>query len=492
MDTRIVTADQDGEAGNSAVRISAPGIPVVKSSDVGAPAPGHESHVLNRALLDSRQRWRDLATLSADIVFETDRDGHFVFVAPEPALGWPSSVLLGQPADQILAEPTDAAFFNPFRPLQTIRKRRAWLRRPDGEAVCVSFAVTPLRDEMGRINGARGIGQDITEQDGVDGAVASALRRSEVIDQILWRIRREVLAHRMMEIALNAAVQALGAEGAVVLDGLDETDRGPVAYTAGEGTASVLPTVGALLDGADAEPVVANTADGRQVIVCASHTRFGHHAGFAIWRAATDRQWDDEERVLVASTTTIIRVILEHEAIQREMARQARTDPLTGLLNRRAFLDEVTRRIDRLERDNLPGTMMFVDLDHFKDLNDRRGHDVGDDALLVVAALLRATVRPIDLVARFGGDEFAIWLDGADDLATAERAERLRLEAPVALAPLAEPAGITMTMSIGIATRWSGRGEDLDSVMQRADQVMYEVKRDGRAKWRVSRPDVTA
>ena len=71
---------------------------------------------------------------------------------------------------------------------------------------------------------------------------------------------------------------------------------------------------------------------------------------------------------LCGSATGIIRVILEHDAIQREMAFQARTDSLTGLLNRRAFLDEVSRRADRLEREDLPATMMFIDLDHFKAL----------------------------------------------------------------------------------------------------------------------------
>ena len=70
-------------------------------------------------------------------------------------------------------------------------------------------------------------------------------------------------------------------------------------------------------------------------------------------------------------------MVLEHEAIQREMARQARTDPLTGLLNRRAFLEEMERHIERLDREELPGTLMFVDLDYFKPVNDRLGHEVG-------------------------------------------------------------------------------------------------------------------
>ena len=131
---------------------------------------------------------------------------------------------------------------------------------------------------------------------------------------------------------------------------------------------------------------------------------------------------------------------------------------------------------------------MFVDLDRFKQLNDVRGHEAGDMALCVTAALLRDTVRPADLVARLGGDEFAMWLDGADDLAVAERAEHLRIAAPRALAELAEGTGVELTVSIGIATRWPSRGEDIETVLHRADQAMYEVKRSGRGHWRVAHP----
>ncbi|MDE2197856.1 MAG: GGDEF domain-containing protein [Rhodospirillales bacterium] len=460
-------------------------------------ATPHDS--LHAALLDSRQRWRDFVTLAADLAFETDAWGRFVFVTPDPALGWSAEMLVGQTADLLLADTGGAPGFNPFRPTVPVRRRRAWLRRPDGSSQCLAFAAAPLLDAEGEIVGARGIGHDVTEQDGYDSAMAAALRRGELLDHILWRMRQEVLAPRMMQAALEALVTALGAEGCAVIDMLGDGVVPGVLHETGASLAAVLSTAITLIETAGlsaggggravADPVEARAPDGRLVLVCPSQLRFGEQTGLALWRQPGSRDWDADEPVLAASATGIIRMILEHEAIQREMARQARTDPLTGLLNRRAFLEEMARRIERLEREGLPGTLMFVDLDNFKILNDSRGHDVGDEALCVTAELLRATVRPADLVARLGGDEFALWLDGADELAAAERAEALRVQAPQELARLAGPAALLGTMSIGIATRWPGRDEDIDMLMHRADQAMYEVKRAGRGHWRVARPE---
>jgi diguanylate cyclase (GGDEF)-like protein len=250
----------------------------------------------------------------------------------------------------------------------------------------------------------------------------------------------------------------------------------------------VLNTALSLLQGNHTNPLAGIVPDGRKLLVCSSQTRFAEQTGIALWRVPGSRDWDSEEHVLASSAGGVIRMILDHDSIQREMARQARTDPLTGLLNRRAFLDELARRVDRLDREGMPGTLMFADLDHFKQLNDLRGHEAGDMALCVIANLLRDTVRPSDLVARLGGDEFALWLDGADDLSAAERAEHLRIAGPRVLASLTEGTGVQLSLSIGIATRWPSRAEDIETVLHRADQAMYQVKRSGRGHWRVAHP----
>jgi diguanylate cyclase (GGDEF)-like protein len=441
---------------------------------------------LRDALLESRQRWRDLVAMAGDIAFETDAWGRFVFAFPDPALGWSASGLIGQPSELLLADATASAGYNPFRPTAAVRRRRCWVRRGDGALACVSFAAAPLLDAEGRIIGARGVGVDESDEDDGREQVSAALRRGEVIDHVLFRMRQEVLAPRMMQAALDGLYKALGAEGAAVAE-VGIGGAGPrLAHQVGGAGAAVLGTAVSLLRGRSSAPAHATTPEGRPVLVAACHTRFGGDLGLVLWRTPGSRPWDADDHMLACSAAGIIGVILEHEAIQQEMVDRARTDPLTGLLNRRAFMEELVRHADRLDRDELPGTLMFVDLDNFKPVNDRLGHAAGDRALCLTASLLRDLVRPTDLVARLGGDEFALWMNGADELTAAERAEFLRVDGPAKLAPLTDGRGPALTMSIGIACRTVGSFEPIESVLRRADAAMYEVKRSGRAHWRVS------
>lgn len=450
-----------------------------------------QADALHDALLESRQRWRDLVQLSADLAFETDAHGRFVFLSPDSAFGWPNSLLLGQPAGLLLADTAGMTGFDPFSPTTRTRGRRAWLKRPDGSPICLVFAAAPILDSQGQIVGARGVGQDITEQDNHEGKLAATLRRSQVVDQILACMHKEVQATRMMKAALGSMVTAMGAEGCVVVDMLGDGVQASFLHQVGLPPAAVVHTAMSLLEATPDRPSHAMANDGCWTMACPAHTSATEQAALVLWRGMGDRAWDHDDLMLAASANSIIRIILQHEAMQRDMSQQARTDPLTGLLNRRAFIDETGRRIDRLHRESLPGTVLYVDLDGFKQLNDRCGHDVGDEALCMVADLLRDAVRPADLVARLGGDEFAIWMDGADDLTAAERAEHLTIAAPRLLRDLIGGHDIRLGMSIGLATKWPGTREALEETLQRADQAMYQAKRAGRGQWRAWRAETT-
>ena len=442
---------------------------------------------------DRQASWRDFVTMAADFAFETDRQERLVFVAPDPALGWAAGALLGKPAAMLLAAPEGSGGLNPFRALAPLRRARAWLRRADGTAACLSFAAMPLLDEAGSMAGARGFGVDVSDEERTERAAAAALRRSELLDGMLWRVRQELLPARMVEAALAALGGACHAEGSAIVDlSLDragERAAPALRHHAGADPASVLETALDLMGDAPASPAAAKAADGRAVLVCPCPTRFGGLNGLVLWRAIGAPAWSAEEHRMVASATGIIRVVLEHESIQDEMLRQSRADPLTGLFNRGAFVDELARRIDRLERENLPGTLMIVAMDDFRHLNDRAGIEAGDAALCGTSSLLRATFRPGDLLGRLGGDQFGVWLDGADELAAAERADALCVQGRCQLAHFArgEPNGLSW--SIGIGTRWADSGEEIDTLLYRVDRMVGELKAKGRGQWRVSRPE---
>jgi diguanylate cyclase (GGDEF)-like protein len=406
-------------------------------------------------------------------VWEVDAEGRFSFVAPDLALGWPAEQLCGQPTSLLAGE----SGFDPFRPARPMRGLRAWVRRGDGGSACLAVAAVPLLDDWGNPCGARGIARDVTEEEERSAGVARLLRKEALIDSILAATRAEVLADRMAQAAAEALMLALGGAGAAVLDigaGLE-----PIASVGRGGSAVLNAAIAALRDRHDWSGDI--TAQGGARLLLRAGPPQG--VALALWREAEARPWDEEDRALLEAVKPLIRVVVDHRRLQRRMTEAAQTDALTGLLNRRAFIEEVERRIERLERERKPGVLLFCDLDNFKEVNDRLGHEAGDAALRAVAALLRAAVRPSDLVTRMGGDEFAIWLDGADEYIATDRAERLRQDAPVALAHVGAGPDKPLSISTGIALRRPGSGEGLRSLLARADQAMYDVKRAGRAGW---------
>jgi two-component system cell cycle response regulator len=160
-------------------------------------------------------------------------------------------------------------------------------------------------------------------------------------------------------------------------------------------------------------------------------------------------------------------------SMQRELIRLATTDPLTGLLNRRAFFEKAQQAIARAEAGNAPATVMF-DVDHFKQINDTYGHDIGDQVLREIG---RAASSNRMIVGRLGGEEFAILLEGTDLAGGCEVAESLR--ATIAALTFETPRGrLTLTSSFGVS-RWEP-GESIDQLLKRADTALYRAKSGGR------------
>jgi diguanylate cyclase (GGDEF)-like protein len=175
-------------------------------------------------------------------------------------------------------------------------------------------------------------------------------------------------------------------------------------------------------------------------------------------------------------------VLMGSERLLERLEEVANTDSLTGLLNRDAFNRQANLRLATTP--DRPFALLLVDLDHFKLINDRHGHDVGDQALRLVAEAMRQVLRPGDLLGRHGGEEFTVLLPGTDVAVASTIAERLN-HAISALGLLADGKPVTMRASIGVSTLANGE-RDLHRMIKRADQAMYAAKRGGRDRVTVS------
>ena len=211
---------------------------------------------------------------------------------------------------------------------------------------------------------------------------------------------------------------------------------------------------------------------GTQIVEC----RVRVTGGALHWFEAHTRAVTDDHGV-VSGTVSMIRDVTHRKALEAELSRAASTDPLTGLANRRAFDAALAERIDAAATGGPGGCVAVFDLDHFKAVNDRFGHDAGDHVLQSFARIARGIVRQADVVARLGGEEFGILFPGADIAQAQYLSERLR--ATVAATPLRHgPASVRLTVSAGIAAIDSNGSAA--AVLRAADRALYAAKADGR------------
>ena len=173
------------------------------------------------------------------------------------------------------------------------------------------------------------------------------------------------------------------------------------------------------------------------------------------------------------------RDITERRALERELVRQATVDLLTGLSNRRQFLELAEQELARTRRYNKLLSVLMLDLDNFKSINDTFGHQFGDNVLVKVGEICRKTLREVDIVGRIGGEEFAILLPESDTKQAIEVAERLRLDIANAVIPLDRGINFNFTASIGIATL-TATETTIDKLLNLADKALYEAKHKGR------------
>jgi diguanylate cyclase (GGDEF)-like protein len=250
-------------------------------------------------------------------------------------------------------------------------------------------------------------------------------------------------------------------------------DEGITGHTLREGKTSNV----ARSDLHPASRVVSGTEQEPEALVCVPMLIERETIGaLNVYRSGEDVGFSAQEARVIERFGAMAALAF-NSARQRELLReQARTDSLTGMLNRRAYFERITEELARGKRTDSPISVVLLDIDHFKPVNDEYGHAEGDRALQAIAQRLQATVRTDETVARYGGEEFALIAAGVGSSAAVELAERAR-----AAVAAVDVKGVALSASAGVST-WPADGDTADRLLEAADRALYAAKHAGRGR----------
>ncbi|HEY5430300.1 MAG TPA: sensor domain-containing diguanylate cyclase [Solirubrobacteraceae bacterium] len=371
-----------------------------------------------------------------DAVVAAGRDGRIVFVnaLAEELFGYPRAELVGRPVQTLWAE----------------RYRERYTRN-----MSLYFATEdPLRFST-EVWGARRDGSEFV------GEMSWGIVETTA-GPLLLAIGRDISDRR----AAEARLRAVSAMGERALEGADAAE---LAAEAIELMRSTLPIVGAeirLAGGATLASVGPVTDAGLRLPIGTGDELV----------VVPEGELADEEINLVRAVANTLATALARLRDEEQTRHEAVHDPLTGLANRTLLRDRLEHALQRSARGGAATGVLFVDLDNFKQVNDRHGHAMGDAVLVALATRLRAAVRPGDTLARFGGDEFVAVCEELDAAAASEIGRRMMaaIEAPLN----AGGVGHRLSASIGISLGH----RNPDALLREADAAVYRAKANGRGR----------
>jgi len=455
-----------------------------------------------RKLAQREREFRTLVENLPDVMVRYDRDVRFVYVNPkfEAMLGICSEALRGKTPTQVPGLP-EAEYFE-----QAVRKvvetgapiefERA-IVTPDGSTVYGLVHITPEINDAGQVEYVQVVTRDITDR-------WLSEKRSQAHDAMLEMVARGAgLAN-----ILSAIVHQVESEDKTALCSVLLMDMEGKRLLSG--VAPSLPEFyNHAVDGIEiGEGVIScGTAaySGQRVIVEDINThpywkasiKLAQQAGlracwsepilssrgkvlgtFAIYHSEPKSpERKDIERISFAANLAAIAI--ENRLVYEELENRAYSDYLTGLANRRRFFEQAENEVARALRFGGELSVLMLDIDHFKQVNDTYSHKIGDRVLQKLSEVCRNALRKIDIVGRFGGEEFAILLPETGQEESMETAERLRVAIADAHVTLNDKTPLHFTASFGVATL-NKKAANIDMLLNQADQALYQAKNGGR------------
>ena len=441
------------------------------------------------ALIASRQLFKDLVACSSDFAWETLPDGSFGYVSSKGALGYSAHELNKQNVRQLVhsSQVADAPF--PFEGTIPYEDIEVWMRHADGSAACLQVSSVPVFSEDGEWRGARGVARDVTVMREHELALDQAHNRQRLLGDIVDSIRNEVEPRAMLQAAAESATQAMEASHGWIFRSDGQGGYVKAAeYGRGNGPApdaAIMSALDLIVNG-DPRGVIERIAGTSVVLTAVSRHHGVVNGAVSVCREQADAAWTDGDRGLLVGVADCLGIAIEQIVNHETLERISRTDELTGLLNRRAFFEEVDLRLAHHRRTGRAGTLVYVDLDNFKPVNDVHGHQRGDEVLRDLAGMLSMGTRVGDLVARLGGDEFALWLEETIEKDATAKAKELLADSKK-LRPLSADEDRPLGISIGMAFSETQGSESIDELVARADRAMYEVKHGGKSGIAIAR-----
>jgi diguanylate cyclase (GGDEF)-like protein/PAS domain S-box-containing protein len=416
-----------------------------------------ERKQMERAMAHTTREYRDLAEQASDVVTRSNEQAVYTYVSPAAArvYGFTPEQMVGRPVYEFV-HPDDHAAHVSLRDAlaagaeEELAERR--MRTADGAWLWVEARCRALRDD-GRFVGVQSSARDISDRKAAEEArsIADEQFRTAFDDAL---VGIALVAPDGSWLRVNESLCEIVGYSREQLYGMTFQD---ITHPEDlEGDLALL------------EETLAGTRAGYQM-----EKRYLRPDGEVVWALLSVSLVRDPEGTPLHFISQVLD-ISERKRLEAELSRLATRDDLTGLYNRRFFEREVKQSLRLLRRHGGHASVLFVDLDRFKQVNDTMGHQCGDDLLRHVADVLTGRLRESDVIARLGGDEFAVLLPmtNADGAAAIVKAlEQEFIERPALL----EGEAVTARASIGVAELDAEL--DVDGVLRRADQAMYEVKR---------------
>jgi len=424
-----------------------------------------EQYAAQAALRHSEQRFRDVSEAVGEFIWETDAECAFTFVTNDISLvvGYTSEELLGQSMGMLIPDAFQADFqawraqvMSGRQPFSNVEMQS---KTKDGQLIWLQMSGVPYFDDDRTFLGYRGAAMNITESKQQQEAIKASERKLRALAESAYDAivmtdnlgRVSFWNHAAEKLFGYAESEALGRDVHELISPRDRAMEGgaslpPLSMT-GKGSA-----VG------DIREVEGMDKRGRRIPLELSV------AGFRL-----------SDRWFAVAT---IRDITERRATELKLRELATTDALTGLNNRRWFMELAQTEFARSRRYNRALAMFMMDIDHFKRVNDTYGHDVGDQVLSALAGIAVGALREADILGRLGGEEFGVLLPETARQSAMDVAERLRRAVEAAV--IHTNAGdLRITVSIGVAVMGGTTGS-VDLLLKDADVALYEAKQSGR------------